>query len=188
MAFLHVLSEWLDGSGQTSITAEAGVLTVGISESLSTRAHVTRTHHVHQVTVTTLYVLQKMAYDCYLETTIDENDNYFIQLGFEEWKVEVGTAHPQFWYWNSVLELEILLNMVIKSQQSGKFAMYVKYLNEMILWFFALDHVHYVRWLPIHAKDLMSIDSQHPQIFEKFLQRHFIVLRSHNRFSRMALD
>ena len=57
---------------------------------------------------------------------------------------------PQFQFWYIMLQLELMLLLLIRSLREANFQLYVDTLSEMIPWFFALDHVNYSRWLPIH--------------------------------------
>ena len=34
--------------------------------------------------------------------------------------------------------------------------LYIESLTKIVPWFFALDHTHYSRWVPIHLRDMVS--------------------------------
>ncbi|VDI52492.1 Hypothetical predicted protein [Mytilus galloprovincialis] len=45
----------------------------------------------------------------------------------------------------------------------------------LIPWVFALDHPNYARWLPIHVRDMLSLDTLAPSIATEFESGHFVV-------------
>ena len=55
-------------------------------------------------------------------------------------------------------------------------------------WMFALDHVHYARWLPVYLRDLETLDEFAPSLFKHFLDGHFTVKKTNNNFSNIAID
>ena len=38
-------------------------------------------------------------------------------------------------------------------------------LSVLISYFFALDHMNYARWLPIHLRDMIALETLHPIIY-----------------------
>ena len=144
-------------------------------------SHVKRTRYAHQVTAASLHILQDNAFKDYCMTTE-------APLSFTAWCSEKATQHPQFYYWSIVMELELLMNMFIRSQREGNFNLYVDTLNKLAPWFFALDHVHYAHWLPVHIRDMVALKTMHPSIYSEFQKGHFVVQRSVHKFSCMALD
>ena len=58
----------------------------------------------------------------------------------------------------------------------------------LIPWFSALDHPNYARWLPVHVRDMMTLHSTAPDIFTEFEKGHFVVHKTHNTFSGIAID
>ncbi|KAG7156429.1 hypothetical protein Hamer_G006188, partial [Homarus americanus] len=61
-------------------------------------------------------------------------------------------------------------------------------LAELCQWFFALDHTHYYRWVPVHLKDMTELSDKHPDVAAKFQAGHFTTNKTAHRFSAMALD
>ncbi len=102
LSFLKVLGDWLEGSGWTSILATSNVTTEGRADSILKGSHSSRAQWVHQVSVAALYILQTLAYEVYKANT-DTN-----HMPFEEWRVSMAREHPQFYYWNKTLQLELL--------------------------------------------------------------------------------
>ena len=69
MASFKALGNWLDGSGWTDVLVQAEVANSGTADSFLKASHITRTRHAHQVTAATLFILQKQAFDAYVEET-----------------------------------------------------------------------------------------------------------------------
>lgn len=65
--------------------------------------------------------------------------------------------------------------------------MYVELLAKLVPWMFALDQIHYARWLPIHIRDLVNLKERHPSVFAEFEQGKFVQKPQH-LFSKIALD
>jgi len=45
------------------------------------------------------------------------------------------------------------------------FLLYVDALTKITPWFFALDHTNYTRWVPVHLRDMVTLEMKHPEIF-----------------------
>ena len=73
------------------------------------------------------------------------------------------------------VELELMMNMYIRSLREGNFSLYIDTLNQLVPWFFALDHVHYACWLPIHIRDMVALKTMHPSVYNE-LKRKAILL------------
>ena len=57
----------------------------------------------------------------------------------------------------------------------GDFQRYVDALTKIVPWFFALGHTHYARWIPVHLRDLVSLNEVHPNIHAEFVKGNFAV-------------
>ncbi len=55
-------------------------------------------------------------------------------------------------------------------------------------WMFALDRTHYSRWVSVHIWDMRTLSEKHPDILEQFKSGNFVVHKTRNKFSAMALD
>lgn len=136
-----------------------------------------------QVTAATLYSLMKKAYqsDCY------EHENE-PKKTFDQWRLENIDLIPQFKFWDTALNLIIIVLRFVRSIRSGNFPMYLDSIRKILPWFFALDHVNYARWLSIHLKDLVNLMNNHPQLLKHFENGQFVARKSNRKFSGMALD
>ena len=109
-------------------------------------------------------------------------------LSFDAWCGQQKSAVPQFQYWYTALQLELLLFVFLRSLRLADFDMYVDALYRMLPWWFALNHTHYARWLPIHVRDMCELDKKAPEVAEAFKQGLFTVTKTTQRFSAIAID
>ena len=68
-----------------------------------------------------------------------------LELEFNEWVALKKKTCSQFLYWYTVLELEALLLMFVKSIREGNFTEYLEALEQIIPWMFIMDHTNYAR-------------------------------------------
>ena len=66
MVSLKVIGDLLEGSSWLGALVQAGVATIGTADSLLKAYHVARTRRAHQVTASSLYLLQQSAYMGYI--------------------------------------------------------------------------------------------------------------------------
>jgi len=111
MAALKTLGDWLQGSGWVEALAQVEIATAGTADSFLRESHVLRTGRAHQVTAAALYILQHRACNDYcLGETRDAED-----LPKLDWCRQRGEDIPQFHYWATVLELELLVSVYVRS-------------------------------------------------------------------------
>ena len=48
---------------------------------------------------------------------------------------------------------------------TSQFTVYVESMEQLVQWIFALDHINYARWIPVHVQDMQSLPES---ISEKF--------------------
>ena len=58
-----------------------------------------------------------------------------------------------FKYWYGILDFEITLLMFVRSLREANFMLFIGSMKNMVSMFFALDHIHYARWLPVLIDD-----------------------------------
>ena len=182
-AALGSLGKLLEQSGWTSAIAEAGVASSGTAESFLTVSSITRTRLAHQITACSLYKLKKEAYQDYCSEETDRPT-----LSFEDWCEQRRPQSPQFQFWDLVLDMELVLLLLIRSFREGNFDLYREALSELIPYFFANNNVNYARWLPVHFRDMMSLEKQHQEVAREFHKGNFVVHKSRRDFSAMAID
>lgn len=77
---------------------------------------------------------------------------------------------------------------LIRSFREADFELYKSSLDELIPYFFANNNTNYARWLPIHLRDMLSIENQHPDVAREFKKGNFAIHKSPKNFSSMAID
>ena len=95
---------------------------------------------------------------------------------------------PQFQFWHLVLDMELIIFILIRSFREGNFTLYHEALSGLISYFFANNNVNYARWLPVHLKDMMSLEQQHPEVAREFHKGNVVVHKPRSEFSAIAID
>ncbi len=174
MALWKTLGDILEGSGWTTALTEAEVSSTGTAASFLKCVHLTRTRHAHQVTVLTL---QKLQHEAFMQSGCDESG--------EAWVSKMCERSPTFKYWNLILKYETLILIFVRAHRESNFPLYVEVLEKLVPLFFALDHINYSRWLPVHIRDMRILPEYIKDEFEK--RCHWVVSKN-NRFSTIPVD
>ncbi len=146
MALWNTLGDLLEASGWTTALIEADVASSGTADSFLKVSHLTRTRHAHQVTLLTLQKLQREAF-----LKIGSN------LSEEAWRSDMLKKSPTFMFWDLILRYETLILIFVRAHREKNFPLYVHVLEELTSLFFALDHVNYSRWIPVHIRDMKHL-------------------------------
>jgi len=184
MAALKTIGDLLDGSGWTGALVQANVATPGTAESFLKASHVTRTRRAHQITASSLYLLLQKAYTAYVSGLEDKQN----LTSFEDWCADRTKVYPQFQFWFTILQLELVIMIYVRAIRESDFLLYIDALTKLVPWFFALDHTHYARWTPVHLRDMVALKQTHPAIFSEFLKGNFTVKKTSHTFSAIAID
>ncbi len=158
MAAFSSIGSLLKGSGWTSALTDAGVTSFGTAESFLTASGITRTRQAHQITAASLYRLMKRAYTDYCNEAIGNSNQV---INFEDWCELRKLQSPQFQFWYLILSMELIILALIRSFREANFVLYKDALSELIPYFFANNNIHYARWLPIHLRDMVSLEQQY---------------------------
>ena len=76
----------------------------------------------------------------------------------------------------------------VRSIRENNFKMYVQCLLQIAPWLFALDHTHCAMWLTVHISDMVNLNTTHPEVYRQFVSGNFVVQKTKNVFSAMAID
>ena len=108
---------------------------------------------------------------------------------FENWCHLRKHASPQFHYLATVLELELLLHVYVRSMQQASFMMYLHALTELAPWFHSLDHTNSAaRWIPIHLRDMAKLSTENPNVIVQFNAGNFTMQKTRKVFSSIPTD
>ena len=86
------------------------------------------------------------------------------------------------------MRLEEILLSFVRSLPKGNFELYIGSLKKLAPWIFALDHINYARWLPIHLRDVLLLKHKHPEVCAAFQDGSFVVQPSNKPFSDISMD
>ena len=84
------------------------------------------------------------------------------------------------------MELDRLL--FLRAIPKGDFLLYIASIEKLLPRIFALDHIHYARWLTVHHYDMEMLSTTNPDAFNEFYNGNFTVKQTRNPFSAMGLD
>ena len=87
-----------------------------------------------------------------------------------------------------VLSMELVIFLPIRSFREANFVLYCQALHELIPYFFSNNNTNYACWLPIHLRDMLTLESSHPELHKEFKAGNFVVHKTSRQFSAMALD
>ena len=76
---------------------------------------------------------------------------------FADWKTDMTANSPMFKYWDLILRLEMLVLVFVRANRERNFTLYINVLEQLVPFFFILDHTNYARWLPIHIRDMKAL-------------------------------
>ena len=171
MAGLKLIGDWLEDSGWVQALVQAKVASAGIADSFLKVSHVTRTGYAHQVTVCALYIWLKKAYAQHVESLDPDSQSE----AFANWCEKRSQEIPQFQFWYTTLQLELLVLMFVKALRTADFSQYVDSLTKIVPWFFCLDHINDAKWVPIYIRDMVNLNKAHPNIAGEFNNGNFTV-------------
>ena len=176
MALLNAIGDCLEGSGWLGVFKKAKISIPGRVDSFLSGSHVKRSWYAH---VISLFALRSMVQEVFQESDCSS---------YKDWENQLKSKSVNARYWFTVLELETLLFMFIRSLRSADFDLFRRCLKEIIPWMFALDHVHYSRWLSVFLHDLERLEDTNENIFQNFMEGRFVVNKSGKPFSCIAED
>lgn len=185
MAAFKLLGDLLKGSGWLIALSEADVASLGTAKSFLTVSNLAKTRQAHQITACCPYNLIKKAYQNAHEPDNPEE----IEIGdIFSWCSEQDKKMKQFRFWSTILNDELLVLFFVKSFRESDFRLYKESLSSLIPYFFALDHINYARWLPIHLRDMLALQTTHPGIYQEFEKENFADRKTESKFPNIAID
>ena len=124
MALLKMVRHWLKSSGWDSALVQADITTSGRADAILKASHITRSCYAHQVSACTLHILQQRAYKASIVDNSEPDD-------FTTWVQKQCEAHPQFLFWSTALELELLVLEFVRSTRKGNFPLYIQIVGKL---------------------------------------------------------
>ena len=87
-----------------------------------------------------------------------------------------GCIHS--WFWSMTLDLQLKVLLFVRSIRSSDFKLYKQAIKNLLPWFFALDHIHYARWLSVHLCDMLKLNETSPDVSTYFERGMFVVSKT----------
>ena len=84
--------------------------------------------------------------------------------------------------------MQLAVLIYIRAFREADFEPYFDALTQIVPWFFALDQIHYARWIPVHLRDMITLKDVHPTVFAELMKGNFVVKKTERRFSAIAID
>lgn len=139
---------------------------------------------MHQVTLASLHCLRKKAYQKYCSDIPAFQEANSLDV----WCQEREADSQQFSYWSVVMELQLVLLLFVRSLRTSNFSLYVHALQRLVPCFFLTDQPNYARWVSVHIRDMLQLQTQLPPIHQAFMEGKFTVAKTKNSFSSIAID
>lgn len=183
MATLSFLGDLLEDSGWTSALVQANIASPGVANAFLKGSNVKRARHAHEVTASALFCLLNKAFHMFKDKGLIAQS-----MSFDDWCSDHSTLYPQFQFWYTTLQLELIYLLFVRSLRESNFSLYISVLHKIVPWFFSLNHINYARWLPVHLQDIQVLQHKLPQVYQELNKGGFIVKKSSNAFSAIAID
>ena len=84
--------------------------------------------------------------------------------------------------------MELKKKSLVRALREANFTLYCQALCAQIPFFFANNNINYARWLPVHVRDMLSLEHKHPCVFQEFQSGKFVVFKSSGTFSAIVID
>ena len=88
--------------------------------------------------------------------------------------------------WDFIVRYENLILTFVRAHREKNFSLYVKVLEKLTPLFFALDHVNYSRWVPVHIRDMKCLPGSIRNQFGN--QGYWVLSKTNNKFSAIPID
>ena len=173
---LEIHGQLVDGSGLSELLDVPNLSITGAGNVLTNIPQITSAPYLLQVCLCAEFKALKEVYI-----------NSESTLGIQQWMEEMATVNKMFHYWKLIFDFQILILQFVRAQRQNNFLLYVLVLKRCMKYIFALNHYNYSRWLGVHVHDLMRLPVTCPQIYKEFLSGNFVLQKTENPFSAMAL-
>lgn len=132
--------------------------------------------HAHQVSVIALQKLKKEAF----------MGSHNHEASMIAWEDTMKEQSPTFFFWEMIIRYQTLILIFIRAHRQRNFCLFVDVLERLVPLFFALDHINYARWVPIHIRDMKALPDSIRKEFQEC--HHWVLSRTNRAFSAMPLD
>ena len=180
-ATLVWMGQLVSGTGIKDIITVAGLDTVGLVSAVCDVNSMKKARYTLQVIAVVLMMNLQKAYTADKEANDDGS-----HLTLEQWSTSQNSHMFQYWY--KILHYIKVTLMLIRSFRESNFTLFISTLEALTPLFFALDHIHYSRWVSVFIYDLKTLPEKFPQLNSQFLHGSFTVNTKGVNFSNIAMD
>lgn len=172
---LKMHGELIDGTGVEKILNIANPRPDNPGAALVSGGFITRARYLLQVLLVSLFCLQHEAF----EKAAEEDKS--------QWIAEQARTNDNFFFWTFVMKLEKLILSNVKSIRTNSLKEYRSSLAALCPFFFAMDHYHYARWVPVSLYDLAELEANDKTTYDQ-VERNFTVKKTNSAYSSMGID
>lgn len=176
-AVLSCFGDLVRGTGLDDVVKSSGLSTVGLVTAMCDVNNIKKARYTCQVVGP---VLQSFLDDAYLASTDG--------LAYDLWVEKQKEASITFKYYHELIQHLIHINLFVRSLREANFDLFLSSLEKLCPLFFALDHVHYARWVPVFIHDLKLLKTKDPELFNLFQRGYFVVKKTGTKYSKMGFD
>ena len=91
-------------------------------------------------------------------------------------------------YWEGFLEIVSILKALIAADREGDWQAHLQAMENLLPVFRECDNINYLRYASWYVEKMGKLPQDHPEIYEKFMQGHFVVKQSNREFNAVAPD
>ena len=104
---------------------------------------------------------------------------------YKDWKEDLKRRSATATYWFTVIELEMLLFLFVRSLRQSDFSLFTPSFEAMLPWLAALDHSNYLRWSCTCACDMHRLPTS---IADELFKGHCTIKKTERIFSASGID
>ena len=93
-----------------------------------------------------------------------------------------------FIYFFGILKHLLNINKLVRSIREASIDLFVASLKQLCPLLFALDHIHYSRWILVFILDLKLLNVSDPAHYHSFSKGYFVAKKTDTAFSKIAFD
>ena len=86
-------------------------------------------------------------------------------------------------YWEGFLEIVSILKVLFAADREGNWQVDLQAMQNLLLVFRECDSINYLRYASWYAEKIRKLPQDHPEIYEKFMQGHFVVKQNNGEFN-----
>ena len=92
-------------------------------------------------------------------------------------------------FWLSFVEMAKLLLNLLSATRAGIWHLFLETIRDIFPYTFAYENINYSRYLTVMLGELSSLETDHPDVYQEFMEGNFTVqLSEHCTFGRMEPD